>query len=240
MSKAIESGKMRGFKDIQAILDSVNPKNAAEISEALRKVFESGALTPESLSKVMILQKAMNAIGAKPEIVAKTIALQKTLIESGMSKHEIANAMALAMALGLDVAKSKQMVEDALNGLKTTGLSRDEIDSILALTQAIESGAEIPPEVIRLIKKAMKQRRGSVENIAETLMASLAGGGDSQESIVKAMVRALKATGASPEEIAKTMSQAMRKGGASNEDIARVMAAALADAGASSTYHRFI
>ena len=99
---------------------------------------------------------------------------------------------------------------------------------------AIESGAEIPPEAIRLLKKAMKQRRGSVENVAETLMATLIAGGDSQESIVKAMVRALKASGASPEEIARTMSQAMRKGGASNEDIARVMAAALADAGASS------
>ncbi len=37
----------------------------------------------------------------------------------------------------------------------------------------------------RLFKKAMKQRRGSVENVAETLMVALAASGESQESIAK-------------------------------------------------------
>ena len=55
--------------------------------------------------------------------------------------------------------------------------------------QAIEDGAEIPPEAIRLLKKAMKQRRGSVDNVADTLMATLAAGGESQESVARAMVK---------------------------------------------------
>jgi hypothetical protein len=36
-----------------------------------------------------------------------------------------------------------------------------------------------------LFKKAMKQRRGSVENVAETLMMALAASGESQENIAK-------------------------------------------------------
>ena len=39
--------------------------------------------------------------------------------------------------------------------------------------------------IFRLFKKAMKQRRGSVENVAETLMMALAASGESQENIAK-------------------------------------------------------
>ena len=96
------------------------------------------------------------------------------------------------------------------------------------------SDPHLSEEAIRLFKKAMKQRRGSVDNVAETLMATLAGaGGESKESVAKAMVKALKATGATPEEIARTMQQAMEKSGASAEEIARVMAQAMAESGAS-------
>jgi hypothetical protein len=78
------------------------------------------------------------------------------------------------------------------------------------------------------MKKAMKQRyewgkvecsalsrRGSVDNVAEALMESLASSGQSQEAIARAMVKALQATGATPQEIAKTMQSAMSKSGAS-------------------------
>ena len=101
-------------------------------------------------------------------------------------------------------------------------------------------------EAIRLFKKAMKQRRGSVDNVAETLMATLVGcggpggSGESKEAVAKAMVKALKATGATPEEIARTMQQAMEKSGASAEEIARVMAQAMAESGASRKLKRNI
>jgi hypothetical protein len=39
-----------------------------------------------------------------------------------------------------------------------------------------------------LFKKAMKQRRGSVENVAETLMMALAASGESQENIAKVKI----------------------------------------------------
>ena len=55
--------------------------------------------------------------------------------------------------------------------------------------QAIEEGAEIPPEAVRLLKKAMKQRRGSVDNVAASLMDTLAASGESQESVARAMVK---------------------------------------------------
>lgn len=87
-----------------------------------------------------------------------------------------------------------------------------------------------------IIFSIMKQRRGSVDNVAETLMSSLTASGESKENVAKAMIKALKATGASPEEIAKTMYQAMEKAGASPEEMARVLAQALADSGASRNY----
>ena len=92
---------------------------------------------------------------------------------------------------------------------------------------------EIPKEAINLMRKAMKQRRGSVDNVAETLMVLLAASGQSKESIAKAMVKALQATGATPEEIAKTMQQAMAKSGATQEEICKAMASAMAASGAS-------
>lgn len=181
LAKAIEAGKVRGLKDIQDILDNSPLSSVKDIVDAISQSISSGALGSDAMKKTMILQKVMKAIGANPETVAKAIALQKNLAENGMSKHEIANAMSLALALGLDHSQNKSLIEAAFKDLILNGLCQDEIDSILALTKAIEDGAEIPPEAIRLLKKAMKQRRGSVENVAETLMATLAAGGESAD-----------------------------------------------------------
>ena len=130
------------------------------------------------------------------------------------------------------VKQLETMIFDAMT--KGGALSSEDIQMILALGEAMENAEDlIPPEAVRLFKTAMKQRRGSVDNVAETLMSSLTASGESKENVAKAMIKALKATGASPEEIAKTMYQAMEKAGASPEEMARVMAQALADSGAS-------
>ena len=122
--------------------------------------------------------------------------------------------------------------QEALAG--NLGLNSDDITALLALTEAMKNAdGLVPPEAVRLFKKAMKQRRGSVDNVAETLMSSLTASGESKENVARAMVKALKATGASPEEIAKTMHQALEKAGASPEEMAKVLAQALADSGAS-------
>ncbi len=42
-----------------------------------------------------------------------------------------------------------------------------------------------------MLKKAMKQRRGSVDNVAESLMSTLAASGEDQENIAKLDLRLL-------------------------------------------------
>lgn len=234
LSKAIETGKVRGIRDILTLIEEGSLDSADAVADILRKAVASGAINPDALSQCMIMQKIIKAIGATPDGMAKTLALQKTLQDNGMTRNDVANAMSLALALGLGSGNARDDIDKALKDLLQTGvLSPEEIQALIEMTKAIEKGSEIPPEAVRLLKKAMKQRRGSVDNVAESLMTSLAAGGENQESIVKAMVKALKATGASPEEIARTMQQAMEKNGASNEDIARAMAQALIDSGAS-------
>merc|ERR1712016_55678 len=117
-------------------------------------------------------------------------------------------------------------LKEALKNCIGRGLTPDDVELLIAFKDALEKG-EIPKEAINLMKKAMKQRRGSVDNVCETLMSSLAASGESQDSIAKAMVKALQATGATPEEIAKTMQQAMSQMGASQEEICKAMAAAM-------------
>ncbi len=69
------------------------------------------------------------------------------------------------------------------------GLRPEEVEALLSLTRAVSSGASdpasIPPETLRLLQKAMRQRRGSVDNVAETLMATLAASGEDREGIAK-------------------------------------------------------
>jgi len=55
----------------------------------------------------------------------------------------------------------------------------------MARTKELSSTQSDPKTSFRLFKKAMKQRRGSVENVAETLMMALAASGESQENIAK-------------------------------------------------------
>ena len=152
------------------------------------------------------------------------------MADSGMALHEIANAMTLVMTMEKE-EKVKELKE-ALKNCIGRGLTPDDVELLIAFKDAIEKG-DIPKEAINLMKKAMKQRRGSVDNVAEALMESLASSGQSQEAIAKAMVKALQATGATPQEIAKTMQTAMSKSGASQEEICKAMAAAMAASGAS-------
>ena len=130
------------------------------------------------------------------------------------------------------VKELETLIHEALQNGQS--LNVEDVQMLLALSEAMSNAdGLVPPEAVRLFKKAMKQRRGSVDNVAETLMSSLTAGGESKENVAKAMVRALKATGSSPEEIAKTMHQALAKAGATPEEMAKVLAEALAESGAS-------
>ena len=174
----------------------------------------------------------MAATGSGASTLASSMMLQKAMLEGGIPIHDVASAMSLSMSLvPADDAKMKEL-KLKLGKCLGQGLEPSDVDIIMAFQDALEKG-EIPKEAINLMRKAMKQRRGSVDNVAETLMASLAASGQSQESIAKAMVKALQATGATPQEIAKTMQQAMSNSGATHEEIAKAMATAMAASGAS-------
>ena len=226
MSKALDGGKIRGLKDLQQILEAADTSSIEGLEQTLEKIFSSGALTPESMSQSVMFQKALSASGLEPSEAAKGILLQKSMVESGMPPHEVAQAMSIALSLDGQSEQTIKELKEALKECLGRGLSPEDVDIVAAFKEALEKG-EIPKEAINLMKKAMKQRRGSVDNVCETLMSSLAASGESQDSIAKAMVKALQATGATPEEIAKTMQQAMSKMGASQEEICKAMAAAM-------------
>lgn len=232
MNKALDGGKIRGLKDLQQILEESSTDSIDGIEDTLEKIFNSGVLSPESVSQSLVFQKAMSSSGVNPDNIARAMLLQKSMAESGMAIHEVANAMSLAMTLDPHSEKAMKQLKEDLKDCLERGLTAGDIDIICAFREAMEKG-EIPKEAINLMRKAMKQRRGSVDNVAETLMASLAASGQSKESIAKAMVKALQATGATPEEIAKTMQQAMAKSGATQEEICKAMASAMAASGAS-------
>ena len=233
MQKAFETGKIRGLKELQRMLEEGNTDTPEGLQECLNQIIESGALDIDSVPKSLILQKAIAATdGNGANCLASSLMLQKAMLDGGIPINDVASAMSLSMSLiPPDDAKMKEL-KAKLGKCLGQSLDPADVDMILAFQDALEHG-DIPKEAINLMRKAMKQRRGSVDNVAETLMASLAASGQSQESIAKAMVKALQATGASPQEIAKTMQQAMGKSGASQEEIAKAMATAMAASGAS-------
>jgi alkylhydroperoxidase/carboxymuconolactone decarboxylase family protein YurZ len=232
VSKIIALSKSFANNTPLNIPDNIDSKDA--VKAALRLAF-NGDL--DQFAKTVLAQKAMAVSGATPEQVAKVVFLTKSMAENGMSVSEIANALTMAMSMPDGPSKSQiqlleQLIHEALNDGK--GLNEADITMLLSLSDAMNNiEGSMPPEVVRLFKKAMKQRRGSVDNVADTLMSSLTASGESRENVAKAMIRALKATGASPEEIAKTMQQAMEKAGATPEEMARVMAQAMVESGAS-------
>ena len=221
----------KGMK-IDIPLNGLNSKDS--VKDVVKKAFSNDL---KKFARSIVAQKAMIASGAPPESVAKVAFLTKSMSENGMSANDIANALTMAMSLSdpnnKEMAQQLEaMIFDTI--CKGGALSMDDINMLMALSEAMENAEGlVPPEAVRLFKKAMKQRRGSVDNVAETLMSSLTASGESKENVAKAMIKALKATGASPEEIAKTMYQAMEKAGATPEEMARVLAQALADSGAS-------
>ena len=157
MSKALDGGKIRGLKDLQQILEESSADSIDGLENTLQKIFDSGALTPESMSQSVMFQKALKASGLDPNEAAKGILLQKLMVESGMPVHEVAQAMSISMTMdGLGDDKLMKLKE-ALRECLGRNLSAEDIDIVAAFKEAIEKG-EVPKEAINLMKKAMKQK----------------------------------------------------------------------------------
>jgi hypothetical protein len=94
----------------------------------------------------------MTASGSNPEMLSKVVHLQKALADSGMAKHEIANALTLAMAMANSETKEnlKNLIRhfgDVLDGEVT----EEEVQMLLAMAEAMNNG-EMTEEVVRYLK----------------------------------------------------------------------------------------
>ena len=248
----IPNGASLDSKDsVKAVLKNAFSNDMTKFAKSIiaQKAMTASGATPQTVAKVALLTKSMAENGMTANDIANALTMAMTLSDPDnkgictylhtseqynlVSRKFFVNFLLFLLFEKIEMVKQLEtMIFDAMT--KGGALSSEDIQMILALGEAMENAEDlIPPEAVRLFKTAMKQRRGSVDNVAETLMSSLTASGESKENVAKAMIKALKATGASPEEIAKTMYQAMEKAGASPEEMARVMAQALADSGAS-------
>ncbi|XP_040565348.2 uncharacterized protein [Lepeophtheirus salmonis] len=228
--KALEQRKVRGMKDIISLIEEVgdNVKTETDVINLLEKLVLSGLVKLPDINRTLSIEQKFSSSGvSNVKDLSRSLLLQKIMSENGMTEYEISSAMSLILMIEGLVTSSEfdASISDA-----------DEkcLDLVLSIYEELID-PKIPPESIRLMRKAMKQRRGSVENVAETLMLALAADGESHESIARAMVKALKTTGASPEEISRTISQSLEKFGMSQDEIAQIIAQAVADSGASAS-----
>ena len=91
----------------------------------------------------------MSASGSSPEVLSKVVHLQKALADSGMAKHEIASALTLAMAMAN--SNTKDSLRDLLEHfVEILGkeVTEEEVQMLLTMAEAMASG-EMPEEVVR-------------------------------------------------------------------------------------------
>ncbi len=101
---------MRGLKNVLDLIEEggsslaasdADADAAAAVAAVLRSAVASGDLSPEALGGAILAQKAAGALGVGAEELARSVALLRGLSEEGMPRHEVANAMTLAMKLGM-------------------------------------------------------------------------------------------------------------------------------------------
>ena len=91
----------------------------------------------------------MSASGGSADMLSKVVHLQKALSDSGMARHEIANALTLAMAMAN--AETKETLKNLLEhfgDLISDDVTLEEIQMLLVLAEAMSSGS-MPEEVVR-------------------------------------------------------------------------------------------
>ncbi len=81
--------------------------DARQVLDLLQSALSDGLLTPEALGGAMLAQRAASALGLEIEDLGRTLALQRGLQEGGMAAHEVANAMSMALAMGLQGQKGR-------------------------------------------------------------------------------------------------------------------------------------
>ncbi len=111
------------------------------MSESLNGVIEK--------AKIVNIFQVMTASGGTPEILSKVVHLQKALADSGMARHEIANALTLAMAMANSATKETlQQLLEHFGDLITGDVTEAEVQMLLSMAEAMSTGG-MPEEVVR-------------------------------------------------------------------------------------------
>ena len=91
----------------------------------------------------------MSASGSSPEVLSKVVHLQKALADSGMAKHEIASALTLAMAMAnADTKETLRQLLDHFAEVLDGEVTIEQIQMLLSMAEAMSNG-EMPEEVVR-------------------------------------------------------------------------------------------
>jgi len=135
MQKYFESGKLRGMKELQKLLEEGKTDTMEGLEECINQIFESGGISPESLSNSLLLQKAISSAGAG--CLASAILIQKAMLEGGMAIHDVSNAMSLSMSLIPVDEKAIKELKASLIKCLNQGLVPSDIDIILAFKDAL-------------------------------------------------------------------------------------------------------
>jgi hypothetical protein len=89
LAKAVESGKVRGLKNVVAAVKaaaasgSLDAKTAAKI---LGEALDAGHLSAAAMAGAAAAMRAAATAGATPEALAKAVGLERALVDGGMPK----------------------------------------------------------------------------------------------------------------------------------------------------------
>ena len=99
----------------------------SRFSGDLRELIASGKVDLESLGRAVLMQKALSASGLSPEHLAKALIMQKAMLDAGATSEHVASCM------------QKALLE--------SGLSLDELISLMGLE--LKNCSNLVPEDIK-------------------------------------------------------------------------------------------
>ncbi len=218
--------------------DLAGAKTKAGMVEALEKALGSMGVTPEALSKVMLVQKVMSDAGAKasPEDLAKLCRVQKALLDAGVPTGAIPRAVASILEEDKKASSPADKAKARLKDVRKTGkvdLKVDALEFGEKFKQAADPANQHSEEDVRRVLEAGADAAGLTgDDLARAMLVqkTLAATGVTPEALSQLMLlqKTLASSGKSPEEIAQFLSDAAG-GGLSEEAINQIMSDAMSN-----------
>ena len=179
-------------------------------------ILQSGGLDPESIAKVILVQKALTRCGAEGNDIARAVLMQKALIEGGHSTSSVIDAINEIIANS--TTPMEQAAQDIVVALGAGPLNMEDIQKGIDFERLLDSGT-FSVDGVRL--------DASKETVADALKMMIASGEVKPEAMMKtAMLQKLMSSlDIPPEALAKLLQlqTTMYDSGASTQDIASIM-----------------